>query len=93
MAKTTLLNNRKILTDDYNVFRRGVQETFGSLYGKINEHIGKALRHYGQHLIDDDNDHIEEIDKKSRSGKKAPKQTGTPLFGEGGITEDSAEDS
>ena len=90
MPKTTLLNNRKILTDDYNVFRRGVQETFGSVYGHINEHIGKALRHYGQHLIDNDHDHIEAINTKSRPNIKSRPNTtqSTPLFGTGGITEE-----
>ncbi len=28
MPKTMILSNRKINTDDYNVFRRGVQETY-----------------------------------------------------------------
>lgn len=88
MPKTMILSNRKISVDDYNVFRRGVQETYGSLHGRVDEHIGNALRHYGQHLIDCDNDHIKEVDRKSRSGKKVAKQIGTPLFGEGGITND-----
>ena len=92
MPKTMILSNRKINTDDYNVFRRGVQETYGSLHGHVDEHIGNALRHYGQHLIDCDDDHIKDIDNKSRTGKKVTKHTGTPLFGEGGITNDDDND-
>jgi len=94
MGKTCVLNNRKISTDDYNVFRRGIQETYGSLYGRIDEHLGKALRHYGQHLIDGDNDHLEHIDTKSRAGKhQRQKDNSTPLFGGQGITGTDTDDN
>ena len=72
------LSNRKISREDYNIFIEGLHHVFGTTYGIVEEHIGKALRHYGQHLLSDEIDHLNVIDKKNRPNTR--QSITSPIF-------------
>ena len=68
--KSTMhLSGRKINRDDYNIFISGIQHAFGSQYGITDSHISAALRHYGKHLLNDDIDHINNINQTARQSR------------------------
>ena len=76
--KTIILGNRKIDREDYNIYLQGILHAFGSGKGNITKHIGHALRHYGVHLLQDDTEHIEHINKLSQRSTRQNHQA--PIF-------------
>lgn len=82
LRETMILGNRKINRTDYNIFIQGLHTAFGTSYGNIEENIGKALRHYGTHLINGELEIVDQTDHTSRrKDPTAKKPTSTVIFG------------
>ena len=92
-TKTTmLLTNRKISREDYNIFLEGIHHAFGSQYGKIAPNIGKALRHYGLHLLNGDIEHIDQLEHEDRR-TSVQKRRKTVIFEPAPIQENSDDEN
>jgi len=71
MAERTMnLSHKKILRDDYNIFLNGIQHIHGSSYGKTDLYISMALRHMGKHLLNDEIEHIQDINTRGDTHTK-----------------------